>query len=264
MSGDTVGRDSRLAKVWLLRELARRLMTPERWQQFQRIYGSGSRARRGASSYLAEACVGDEGLRRESKRFWPTRSRRAFHRAASVAAPGALAGLSSISIGQLYRPLRDRRVHRRGRDGRGVSRPRYEAHRDVAIKVLPPVCVGSRTAGPVRARGAAARALNHPHIAAVHGLEPLASIARWSWSSWKVPRWRIGSPVGRCRRGGAARRVPDRRGARGRARERHRPSRSEASQHQAPPDGIVKMLDFGLAKALRPLKRTGLAHSPAS
>ena len=44
-------------------------------------------------------------------------------------------------------------------------------------------------------------------------------------------------------------RAPDRRGARGRARQGHRPSRPEAGEHQGHADGAVKVLDFGLAKA---------------
>ena len=48
----------------------------------------------------------------------------------------------------------------------------------------------------------------------------------------------------------AADREADRRGARSGARAGHHPSRPEAGQHQGPADGTVKVLDFGLAKAL--------------
>ncbi len=41
-------------------------MTPERWQQVQRIYESALvRETAARPAYLAEACVGDEGLRKE-------------------------------------------------------------------------------------------------------------------------------------------------------------------------------------------------------
>ena len=56
-------------------------------------------------------------------------------------------------------------------------------------------------------------------------------------------------------RRGAADREADRRGARSRARARHHPSRSEARQYQGAADGTVKVLDFGLAKALEPTAR---------
>ena len=51
-------------------------------------------------------------------------------------------------------------------------------------------------------------------------------------------------------RGGFADPAANRRGARGGARKRDHPSRPEACQHQVRADGTVKVLDFGLAKAL--------------
>jgi hypothetical protein len=51
-------------------------------------------------------------------------------------------------------------------------------------------------------------------------------------------------------RRGARHRAPDRRGARGGARARHRAPRSQAPERQAADDGTVKVLDFGLAKAM--------------
>ena len=50
-------------------------------------------------------------------------------------------------------------------------------------------------------------------------------------------------------------RAPDRGSARGGARAGHRPSRSEAREHQGRDDGTVKVLDFGLAKAMEPAAR---------
>ena len=70
----------------------------------------------------------------------------------------------------------------------------------------------------------------------------------------------------RCHPGrrGAADRAADRRRARSRARAGHRPSRSQAGEHQMRADGTVKVLDFGLAKAFGPgaVAGAGLVNSP--
>ncbi len=101
-------------------------MTPERWQQVQRIYESALACETAArAAYFAEACVGDEGLRKEIETLLAhAESAEHFIEQPAVAAPGALAGLSGLSIGQLYRAVPDRREARRGRDGGGVSRTR--------------------------------------------------------------------------------------------------------------------------------------------
>ena len=66
-------------------------------------------------------------------------------------------------------------------------------------------------------------------------------------------------------RRGTADRQADRRGARSRARARHHPSRSQAREHQGHDDGTVKVLDFGLAKAMEPSRqrcRRAVSQSP--
>ena len=56
----------------------------------------------------------------------------------------------------------------------------------------------------------------------------------------------------------------DRGGARSGARARDHPSRSEAREHQGAADGTVKVLDFGLAKAMDPRRRSSpdVSQSP--
>ena len=76
-------------------------------------------------------------------------------------------------------------------------------------------------------------ALNHPHIATIHGLEIAAGPAAIVMELIEGPTLadRLAERTVGARRG-ARDRAPDRRGARGRARERRHPSRSQAGQHQ--------------------------------
>ena len=140
--------------------------------------------------------------------------------------------------------------------------------RDVAIKILPDaVRRRPRAAGALRARGADARRAQPSRTSrtstASRDARRRHAHARWSWSWSKGETWpqriaRGPAPAGR----GAADRAADRRGARSRARAGHHPPRPQARQHQGPPDGTVKVLDFGLAKALEPTPASGRDVSP--
>ena len=125
--------------------------------------------------------------------------------------------------------------------------------RQVAIKVLPDAFAqdAERLARFEREAKTLA-SLNHPHIAQIYGLEKSSGVQALVMElvegedlSQRIARGPIpldeALPIARADRGGA----------RSRARAGDHPSRSEAREHQGPPDGTVKVLDFGLAKLTR-------------
>ena len=143
-------------------------------------------------------------------------------------------------------------------------------NRSVAIKVLPELFAldAERLARFTREAQTLA-ALNHPNIAQIYGLEGNDAPGRPARPGDGAGRG--GRPVGADRaradagRGRAADRAADRRRTGSGARPGHHPSRSQAGEHQGPPDGTVKVLDFGLAKALAPDGASATAdamHSP--
>ena len=106
--------------------------------------------------------------------------------------------------------------------------------RDVALKILPEsFAADAERLARFQREAEVLASLNHPNIAAIHGLKnPAASSAlvmelvEGEDLADRIARGR--DPAGR----GAADRETDRRGPRSRARAGHRPSRSEAREHQ--------------------------------
>ena len=70
--------------------------------------------------------------------------------------------------------------------------------RKVALKFLPDIFSGDPERLARFEREAKLLAsLNHPNIAAIHGLEEAAGNDSWCWSWWRAKRWRSASPRGR-------------------------------------------------------------------
>jgi serine/threonine protein kinase/Tol biopolymer transport system component len=230
-------------------------MTPERWQQVSRIYHDALARDSGArASFLRDVCRDDESLRQEVESLLaqPASTENFLEAPAFAMAPGLIddpaqptltrqrLGVYQIldllgvgGMGEVYR-ARDTRLGR-----------------DVAIKVLPKLF----SADPERLARFAREArllasLNHPHIAAIYGFEEAAGVhalvLELVEGTTLAERLQHGPlPIAEAMR--LARQIAD---ALEGAHERGVVHRDLKPQNiKVKPDGTVKVLDFGLAKA---------------
>jgi Tol biopolymer transport system component len=153
-------------------------MDPERWQQIEKLFHSAvEMPPEGRGVFLQQACQGDEALRKEIERlavnetearqFMESRALDVAARAMGKDQPG-----KTDLIGQTM--LHYRVTEKIGAGGMGEV---YRAHderlkRDVAVKVLPEILTGdSEWLARFDREARLLASLNHPNIAAVHGLE---------------------------------------------------------------------------------------------
>ncbi|MBI3049455.1 MAG: serine/threonine-protein kinase [Acidobacteria bacterium] len=232
-------------------------MTPERWDRIRELYHTArSRPEHERPGFLAEACAGDEALRREVQ--------------ALLDQPVSTGSFVEFLGG----PPPAHLSHERGSDltgrriggyqvqallGRGGMGEVYRAHdtkleRDVAIKVLPPMFTTdperlARFNGEARALAA----LNHPHIGAIYGLEDVdrvpALVLELVEGETLADRLRRG-PLPLRDALAIARQIADALEAAHQKGIIHRDLKP--ANIKVTPAGVVKVLDFGLAKAVSP------------
>jgi Tol biopolymer transport system component len=232
-------------------------MTPERWALISRIYHDAlTRPAEARDGFIREACAGRSDLERDVRSL--------------LSQPSSDSFLNQAAEGMTDDPtrlVRDSRLGRfmvRGLLGVGGMGEVYRAHdsslgRDVAVKILPAAFVGNadRLARFEREARVLA-ALSHPHIAAIYGVEEIASaedpsapvaralvleLVEGENLAERLRRNRL--PLGEALE--IARQIADALEA---AHERGVVHRDlKPANVKVRPDGVVKVLDFGLAKA---------------
>ena len=172
------------------------------------------------------------------------------------------AGPSAI-LGSRSEPA-DSRPARGGRHGRGVSRPRQEAGRRVAIKVIPGLSADVSASREFCASPRVLASLNHPNIAARLGVEERATAGIalvMELVEGETLAERIAARADPAADEALRDRAPDRRCARSGARARASSiAISSPPTSRSRPTATVKVLDFGLAKASTARRRRRAAR----
>ena len=220
-------------------------MTPERWRQVEHLFHEAlARVESERMGFVAHNCAGDLALRRDVELLL------AQHASTAEALEGRAAAAASMLTG---RRLGTYQVHERiGAGGMGeVYRARdMKLGRDVAIKILPSVFVNDPDRLARFEREARVLAsLNHPHIGAIYGLEDAdglrALVLELIDGDTLADRIARG-PIPLADTLIIARQIADALDA---AHEKgiiHRDLKP--ANIKVTPDGVVKVLDFGLAR----------------
>jgi eukaryotic-like serine/threonine-protein kinase len=225
-------------------------MTPERWRHIERVYDMALAARpETRAAVLAEACNGDDALRQEVESLL-----------AQAAASGVLdrspAGLvTNLSSPSSTPPLRQLGVFELqellGVGGMGeVYRARdTRLGRDVAIKMLPREFREDRhRVARFQQEARVLASLNHPHIAAIYGLEERDDVSALVMELVEGHDLSRRAPVRVEQALAIARQIAEALEAAHDQGIIHRDLKP--ANIKVRPDGTVKVLDFGLATAL--------------
>jgi eukaryotic-like serine/threonine-protein kinase len=227
-------------------------MTPERWRQVEEIFHAAlSRDESERVAFLAHACASDVALRREVEVLL-ARQASGFLEGPAVAAVGETISDAGDSL-LTGRRLGSYQVHERiGVGGMGeVYRARdTRLGRDVAIKILPRLFTSDPDRLARFEREARVLAsLNHPHIGAIYGLEDadgvralVLELVDGETLADRIAHGRLPVPDALI----IARQIAE---ALDPAHEKGIVHRDlKPANIKITPDGVVKVLDFGLAR----------------
>src|SRR6202158_928056 len=230
-------------------------MTPERWQKIEQLYHAAlEREESQRAAYLQEVCAGDSALQREVESLLAQeRGGDGFLESPAIeVAARAMAKDSRRSLnGQQLGCYKIVSLLGAGGMGEVYQARDSKLNRDVAIKVLPAAFVHDAERLARFHRGAQMlEALNHPIIATIHGLEQSSGVHYLVMEL--VPGHTLAERVsaGALKIEGALKLGAQIAEALEAAHERgviHRDLKP--ANVKVTPEGRVKVLDFGLAKA---------------
>ena len=144
-------------------------MSPERWRQVDRLYHSALEREPGErAAFLAEACRGDEELRREVEELLAQDSSSGNILERPAVDPPTDSTVTQLTAGTQLGPYRVEALL--GEGGMGVV---YRAHdtklnRPVAVKFLSDELADAAARRRFQREAQMASSLNHPHILTVH------------------------------------------------------------------------------------------------
>jgi Tol biopolymer transport system component len=229
-------------------------MTPERWRQVEQLcHEALARPTEERAAFVAAAAAGDAALQREVESLLaqePGAARFMSTPAVAVVASAVLPAGRSTLVGQRFGSYV--LLSRLGAGGMGEV---YRAHddalgRDVAIKVLSPAFTGDADRRARFEREARLLAtLNHPHIGAIYGVEESDGVRALVLElvEGETLAERMLRALPRSDALAIARQIAlalEAAHEKGIVHRDLKPANVKIS-----PDGVVKVLDFGLAKA---------------
>ncbi len=239
-------------------------MTPQRWRQITEIFHAAlARDPVRRDAFLGEACAADQALRSEVESLMA-----AHHEAGPFGDTPVSIPATPLEAGTLVGPYRIDSLLGAGGMGEVYRARDPRLERDVAIKVLP----AHVTSDPERLarferEARVLASLNHPHIGAIYGVEEsdggralVMELVEGEDLAQRITR----GPIPLAEALPIARQIAEALEAAHEQGIIHRDLKP--ANIKAREDGTVKVLDFGLAKALDPTSSAGAhaMHSPLS
>jgi serine/threonine-protein kinase len=243
-------------------------MRDQRWQRIEELYHAAlDRQPSERAAFLQAECAGDDTLRHDVESLLAEGNAEQFLATPALELAGReMAASRDMLIGRDIGPYQIESLLGAGGMGEVYRARDTKLHRDVAIKVLPSAVAHDRDRLTRFAREARLlAALNHPNIAAIHGVEEADGISALvlEFVDGETLSERIArGPLKTAEAIAIARQIGDGLESAHEHSIVHRDLKP--SNIKLRPDGKVKILDFGLAKALAPADASGAPNRTSS